>query len=97
MNTDLSGQTPDMKFSGVTTYVCMASTSLAVYVLDSRIQYNPSGIPKKEPLMRLVIYLGCVPARDANIVLVLNPKTGLVSPQFHVAFDGDFTTVPHLW
>ena len=28
--------------------------------------------------------------------MVLNPKTGLVSPQFHVVFDDDFTTVPHL-
>ena len=30
------------------------------------------------------------------MALVLNPKTGLVSPQFHVVFDNDFTTVPHL-
>ena len=26
----------------------------------------------------------------------LEPKTGLVSPQFHLVFDDDFTTVPHL-
>ena len=31
-----------------------------------------------------------------NVALVLNTKTGLVSPQFHVVFDDDFTTVPHL-
>ncbi len=30
------------------------------------------------------------------MALVLNPKTGLVSPQFHVVFDDDFSTVPHL-
>ncbi len=27
---------------------------------------------------------------------MLNPTTGLISPQFHVVFDDDFTTVPHL-
>ena len=31
-----------------------------------------------------------------NVALVLNPKTGLVSPQFHVVFNDDFTTVTHL-
>ena len=42
------------------------------------------------------IHLGQSPAHAANFVLVLNPKTGLVSPQFHVVFDDNFTTVPHL-
>ena len=42
------------------------------------------------------IYLGRSPARAANVVLVLNPKTGLISSQFHVVFDKNFTTVPHL-
>lgn len=31
-----------------------------------------------------------------NVVLVLNPKTGIVSPQFHVVFDDNFTIIPHL-
>ena len=26
----------------------------------------------------------------------MNPKTGLVSPQFHLVFDDNFETVPHL-
>ena len=43
------------------------------------------------------IYLGLTPAHAANVALVLNPKTGLVSPQFHVVFNDNFTTVPHLW
>ena len=42
------------------------------------------------------IYLGRSPAHAGNVALVLNPKTGLVSPQYHVVFDDDFTTVPHL-
>ena len=28
--------------------------------------------------------------------MVMNPKTGLVSPQFHLIFDENFETVPHL-
>ena len=42
------------------------------------------------------IYLGRSPAHAENVALVLNPKTGLVSPHFHVVFDDNFTTVPHL-
>ena len=26
----------------------------------------------------------------------MNPKTGLVSPQFHLVFDENFETIPHL-
>jgi hypothetical protein len=42
------------------------------------------------------IYVGRSPSHASNVALVLNPKTGHVSPQFHVVFDGDFTTVPYL-
>ena len=100
LNVGLDGKTPDMKFSGV------ASMSLRLrdfhtfgcpcYVLDSRLQTNPMGVPKWEPRARLGIYLGRSPAHANNVALVLNPKTGLVSPQFHIVFDDYFTTVPHL-
>ena len=36
------------------------------------------------------------PAHAGIVALVLNPKTGLISPQFHVVFDDNFSTVPHL-
>ena len=42
------------------------------------------------------IYLGRSPAHAENVALVLNHNTVLVSPQFHVVFDEDFTTVPRL-
>ena len=66
------------------------------YILDARLQSDPKGVPKWEPRARVGIYLGRSPAHASNVALVLNPKTGLVSPQFHVVFDDDFTTVPHL-
>ncbi|KAL7464856.1 hypothetical protein ACHAXS_005184 [Conticribra weissflogii] len=61
--------------------------------LDGR---TPDSAPKWEPRARLGIYVGRSPHHAGNVALVLNPITGLVSPQFHIAFDDDFTTVPHL-
>ena len=100
LDLDVNGKTPDMKFSNVDgrsmklqdfhTFGC------SCYVLDSRLQTNPKGVPKWEPRGRLGIYVGRSPAHASNVALVLNPKTGLVSPQYHVVFDDDFTTVPHL-
>ena len=64
--------------------------------MDSRLQTDPKGVPKWEPRARVGIYLGRSPSHASNIALVLNPKAGLVSPQFHVVFDDDFTTIPRL-
>ncbi|KAL7465002.1 hypothetical protein ACHAXS_005332 [Conticribra weissflogii] len=57
---------------------------------------SPDSAPKWDPCACLGIYVGQSPNHARNVALVLNPKTGLVSPQFHVVFDNDFTTVPHL-
>ena len=40
--------------------------------------------------------MGHSPAHAGSVALIFNPKTGLVSPQFHVVFDDDFSTVPSL-
>ena len=64
--------------------------------MDARLQSDPKGVPKWEPRARVGIYLGRSPAHASTVALVLNPKTDLVSPQCHVVFDDDFTTVPHL-
>ncbi len=42
------------------------------------------------------LYVGRSPSHDANVALIFNPRTGHISPQFHVVFDDDFTTVPYL-
>ena len=64
-----------------------------VYVLDSRGQ-SDSKIPKWEPRSRLGINLGFSPFHASSVSLVLNPHTGLVSPQFHIFYDDDFSTLP---
>jgi hypothetical protein len=66
------------------------------FVLDSRLQSEIGGAPKWEPQSRLGIYVGHSPSHAGLVALVLNPRTGNVSPQFHVVFDDHFTTVSFL-
>jgi hypothetical protein len=53
-------------------------------------------MPKWEPCTQMGIYVGQLPSHASNVALVLNPRTGHVSPQFHVVFSNDFTAVPYL-
>ena len=39
---------------------------------------------------------GHSPTHARSVALVSNPSTGHASPQFHVIFDDDFTTVEHM-
>jgi len=66
------------------------------FVLDSRLQSGVGGAPKWEPRSHLGIYVGHSPSHAGSVALVLNPRTGHVSPQFHVVFDDHFTTVPFM-
>ena len=63
-----------------------------VYVLESELQ---SGQPfhKWKHRSRVGIYIGKSPQHGRNVALVLSMETGLVSPQFHVAYDPSFQTV----
>jgi hypothetical protein len=94
------GITPEMSFSGSQASQVQLKNyhpfGCPCYVLDSRVQTNPKGLPKWEPRARLAIYVGHSPAHAGSVALVLNPKTGLVSPQYHVVFDDNFTTIPNL-
>jgi hypothetical protein len=63
-----------------------------VYVLDNQLQ---AGKPfhKWQQRSKVGIYLGKSPQHGRSVALVLSLDTGLVSPQFHVAFDPSFRTV----
>ena len=67
-----------------------------VFVLDHRLQGGKGGLPKWNPQARVGINLGRTKSHAGNVHLILNPRTGHVSPQYHVIFDDDFTTVPYL-
>ena len=64
-----------------------------VYVLAKELQ-NAGGIYNKwKDRSRIGVYLGSSPMHAQSVALVLNLKTGRVSPQFHVKFDPSFQTV----
>ena len=68
-----------------------------VYVLDARAQSaGGPGTPKWEPRSRIGVYLGHSPFHAGSVALVFNPRTGRVSPQYHVVFDDTFSTVPYM-
>ena len=65
-----------------------------VYVTDEQIQQGrrPKG-GKWMERARIGVYLGRSPRHSKNVALVLNIKTGRVSPQFHFKMDPMFHTV----
>ena len=67
-----------------------------VYVLDARNQSGTCLVPKWEPRSKLGIYLGFSPCHSCDVALVMSPTTGNLSPQFHVVFDNEFSTLPFL-
>ena len=95
LHVDMHGQTPEMKFSntiGSSTRLSHFHTfGCPVYILDARLQsVGGGGPPKWYPRARFGIYLGHSPSHAGSVALVMNPKTGLVSPQFHLVFDDSF-------
>ena len=66
-----------------------------VYVLEPKLQ-DGKKIPKWSPRARLGMFLGFSTLHSSLVPLVLNVKTGKISPQYHVIFDDKFETVPSL-
>ena len=65
-----------------------------VYCLQNKLQANQN-MNKWLPRARLGIYLGFSPNHARSVALILNPQTGLVSPQYHVKFDDLWETVEY--
>ena len=97
----MNGKTPEMKFSdttGSTTRLSNFHTfGCPVYILDDCLQIVGGGGPFKwYPRACLRIYLGHSPSHAGSAALVMNTKSGLISPQFHLVFDKNFKTAPHI-
>ena len=101
LHIDMQVQTPKMKFSNTIS----SSTRLSdfhkfgcpVYILDAKLKnVGGGGPPKWDPRACIGIYLVHSPSHAGSVALVMNPKTGLVSPEFHLVFDDNFETVPDL-
>ena len=98
LHLDDKGYSPVQKFcdnSGSLDIKDLHTWGCPCYVLDASLQ---SGVMKAkwDPRARLGVYLGHSPCHAGTVALVLNPRTLHVSPQFHVAFDDAFKTVPYL-
>ena len=63
-----------------------------MYMLDNALQ-SGQGAPKWKECSRLGVYLGPSSNHACSVALVLNPRTGHMSPQFHIKFDDSFETV----
>ena len=63
------------------------------FVLEAPLQSTGPGKPKWSERSRVGVYLGHSSQHSSTVALILNPKTGHVSPQFHVVFDDNFDTV----
>jgi hypothetical protein len=63
-----------------------------VYVLDIRMQECTSH-PKWKKCTTQKVYTGHLYHYSKYVPMVWNPKTKLVSPQFHIMFDDNFDTV----
>ena len=88
-------QSPLERFSGVNITPKLRhfhSFGCPTYVLDNAIQ-SGQGAPKWKQRSRMGVYLGPSPSHARSVALVLNPRTGHVSPQFHVKFDDFSETV----
>ena len=62
------------------------------YVLDNALQ-GQHYLPKWQKQAQLGIYLGQSPNHSRTVHLILNPRTGHVSPQYHVKHSDLFETI----
>lgn len=63
-----------------------------VYVLDKKIA-DGIKIPKWAARSNRSIYMGTSNKHALSVPLLLNPESGVISPQFHVVFDDWFATI----
>jgi hypothetical protein len=95
----LGGLSPDELWSGNHSshdeLRCAHVFGCPVYVLDHKLA-DGDKIPKWNHRARMGMFLGFSHEHSSLVPLVLNLRTGHVSPQYHVIFDDNFETVPSL-
>ena len=96
---DASGTCPADKFFGNTVprhkLLDLHCWGCPVYVLNPKLQQGRK-LPKWEPRSRRGVFMGLSRVHSSDVPLVLNIRTGHISPQFHVVFDDMFSTVTSL-
>lgn len=66
-----------------------------VFILDPKLQSGQK-LPRWQPRSRQGIFMGLSMIHSSEVPLVLNTTTGSITPQFHVVFDDEFSTVASL-
>ncbi len=97
---DEQRHSPDQPFSGsevATNPKHWKHFGCPVFVLDAALRSTARIHHKWKERSQLGIYLGRSPNHARSVALVLNPETGLVSPQFHIKFDSSFDTIKQLY
>ena len=97
LNLDIS--TPESKLYGIDPQEIPVKYFHALfypsYVLNRRLKSaGGPGPPKWELRSRIGVYLGNSPFHAGSVALVWNPTTVQISPQYHVVFNNEFSTVP---
>ena len=92
-------KTPEQKFSGVElqnfpTYY--HTLGCPVFVLEAPLKGGPTWLTKSEPRAMTRIYLVHSPFHAGWVELLLNTRTGHVSPQYHVVTEYKLITVEKL-
>ena len=93
---DSTGTSPADRFLGTTVprhqllnLHCWGSPA---YVLDPVLQQGRK-LPKWQPRSRRGAFVGFSRVHSSDVPLILNLKTGYISPQYHLVFDDTFSTV----
>jgi hypothetical protein len=88
-------ETPIEKFTGVRVRPSMRNEhpfGCPAYVLDGPLQNSMKG-KKWSSRARLGVYLGQSQQYSRKVSLILSLNSGLVSPQYHVVHDDEFSTL----
>jgi hypothetical protein len=101
LHVDEDGNTPESLLYGVDLETIpiknFHTLFFPIYVLDHCLQLaGEPGPPKWESRSRMGVYLRPSPFHAGSEALIFNPKSARVSPQYHVIFDDNFTTVPYM-
>ena len=54
---------------------------------------RPSQMARSFPAGHREVFMGLIPKHSSTVPLVLNLGTGAITPQYHVVFDDEFTTI----
>jgi hypothetical protein len=88
-------QSPHQMFTGVPSPWCIRDFRVfgcPVFVLNKRLQ-DGNSLPKWKARSWTGVYVGHSLQHAGNVLLIYNPATTHVSPQYHVVFDDQFKTV----